>query len=79
MPSKRTFHRYVVKVEILSKDPIPGDMPLSEMVNTEDYSVDWEIEHGYMTGPEMAKALIAQRSDPEIFGLTEDGEGDPDA
>jgi hypothetical protein len=77
-PSTRKFYRTVLTVEVLSEEPL-GDVfgleDLASRVSTGDCSGDYKVStEEILNGPAMAKALIAQHSDPEFFGLTEDGE-----
>ena len=78
MPSKRRFCRTVVKVEVLSEEPLPERLPLEGLAHsiTEgDCSGVVSVEEaGELDGPGAAKALRAQGSDPCFFELTEDGE-----
>jgi hypothetical protein len=77
--STRKFYRTVVTVEILSEDPFDGTQDL-------EY-IDWAITDGDCSGRKTvtvdnaeldglaaAALLVAQGSDPEFFGLTEEGE-----
>jgi hypothetical protein len=77
--STRKFYRTVIQVEILSESPYDSPESLKQ--------VDYDISEGHCSGdvtfvtlneqvdgPAMAKLLLAQRSDPEFFSLTEDGE-----
>jgi hypothetical protein len=72
-----TYYRQVFEIEVLSDDePIDGDLE----------NIRYQITDGHCSGviheticetvtPErMAKLLIAQGSDPEFFGLNENGE-----
>lgn len=72
----RKFYKRVVRVEILSEDPI-GEVTLetiAEQVMTGDWDgwTEWE-DLQEMNGKEAAEALISHQADPEFFGLTEDG------
>lgn len=76
--TKRKFHRYVVRVEILSEDELNlsamGLSGISYAITEGDCSGDYEIaEHQKVDGATMAKLLIAQGSDPGFFQLTENG------
>lgn len=76
MPSTRKFYRAVFHYEVLSEEPIE-DMSLED--------IDYECRDGHcsgqflgvdrseLTGPEMAKALQNQASDPGFFQLDEEG------
>ena len=73
---KRKFYRAVFHYEVLSEEPI-------EDASLED--IDYECRDGHwsgqflgvdrseLTGPEAAKALQAQGSEPEFFQLDEEG------
>lgn len=81
----RTFYKAVFSIEVLSEEPI-DDMTLEdiEYAITEGHcsGVITKSDTVEMTGPEMAKALLAQGSDAEFFQLDDDGndlsEGDED-
>ena len=76
MSSKRTFHKYEIRVVVLTEDPIPDDASLEEIAHQGvegDYSIDWKIDHAPIDAPTTAKLLLKQRSDPEFFGLDENG------
>lgn len=77
MPSNRKFYRAVFHYEVLSEEPIE-DMSLEDI----DYECRdghcsgaffGEVDRTELTGPEMAKALQTQGSDPEFFQLDEEG------
>lgn len=76
--SKRTFHKYVFKLEVLSEEELPEDLELSELAQAVEFGEcsgrRLDTEHEELDGPTTAKALIEQGSDPEFFDLTEDGE-----
>ena len=76
--TKRKFYRTTIQIEILSEEPYTS-------VSLED--INYDITDGHCSGElkdvvrneeksgkEMAALLMAQRSDPEFFQLTEDGE-----
>jgi hypothetical protein len=80
MLSKRKFYRTLIQVEILSEDPFnewPHDLPAIDYAitngpcsgNVTELVTDEECD-----GPSMVKLLKAQGSDPEFFGLTDEGE-----
>jgi hypothetical protein len=81
MDAQRMFYRTVLKLEVLSQDPIAYDeMELAdivEAVTTGDCSggVERVVLNEEVDGPTMARLLQAQGSDPGFFGLTEDGTG----
>ena len=73
----RKFYRRVVTIEILSEDEPAEWEDLSDLeyLMTEDHC-SGRTDVGFpeeVTPAQMAKLLIAQGSDPEFFGLTEDG------
>ena len=72
----RKFYKQIIQIELLSEDvPFEWD----NLVNINDAMLtDWsgkveEISCDEVTPEEMAKLLIAQDSDPEFFGLDENG------
>jgi len=74
---KRWFTRTILVLEILSEEELQDGMSLKD--------IDYEITEGHCSGQfistkvttvggkAMAKLLMKQGSDPEFFGLTEDG------
>ena len=72
----RKFYKTTFTVEVLSELPL-GDLGLED--------IQYEITEGHcsgvtttsevkeLSGPEMAKELLAQGSDPEFFDLDADG------
>lgn len=79
MKSKRQLYRQVFQYEILSEEPIPDCMSLSE--------IEYQTQEGHMSGrfletvvdeavdgPTMAKLLVEQGSDPDFFGLDQNGD-----
>lgn len=76
--STRKFYKTTYKVVLLSEDPMPDNLSLSdvEYAMTEGHcSGEFDLDSEEpLDGLAMAKALIAQRSDPEFLGLTKDGE-----
>ncbi len=77
MTSPRTFHRTVLKVEILSEDPYNFEdlAQVDRDITTGDCSGKTTIESSEkMDGKRCAEGLAAQGSDPGFFGLTDDGE-----
>ena len=81
MASKRKFYRTIVTVEVLSEEPylepVEDDdlQVLSYDIGVGDCSgrVNWG-ESQEVDGPTMARLLQEQASDPEFFGLDENGE-----
>lgn len=79
MPSKRKFYRTIFKIEVLSEEPVgnPSLQKIAYQIENGDWSGLCEIDEvNTVDGPEMAKLLEAQQSDPSFFRLTEDGEDD---
>jgi len=76
--SARKFYRTVIEVEVLSEEPFEYDTLYQVHCSiTEGHcsgTVTPKVKNEEVDGPAMAKLLIAQRSDPEFFGLTDDGE-----
>jgi hypothetical protein len=76
----RKFYKRVFHVEVLSEERIDPNLGLDEiMVLCNDGPCSGDIkfdEETEVEGPEMAKLLIAQRSDPSFFQLTDDGRDD---
>jgi len=76
MTSKRKFYKTVIRFEVLSEEPV-------EQVDLE--TLHYEVTEGrwsgrfldtteeILDGPQMAKALQEQSSDPEFFNLDSDG------
>ena len=77
MSKKRKFFRQVIEIEVLSEDvPLEWD-ELNDIEHAIIYGdcsgVVNETLREEVTGPEMAKLLIKQGSDPEFFMLTNKG------
>jgi hypothetical protein len=78
MPSKRTFYKTIIQVEVLSEEPIPDPLDLGQLYD-ETYDGEWSGRIVNMVSEELdglqaAKALWNQGSDSEFFRLSEDGE-----
>ena len=74
--NKRTFYKTIIEFEILSEEPI-GEVDL-EQIHYETIEGRWsgrflETSEKKLNGKQAARALIKQGSDPEFFGLDEDG------
>ena len=75
--SKRKFYRGVIEIEVLSEEPIPDPYELETLV--------YDITEGHCSGrartvvrkkvdgPQMARLLEEQGSDPGFFNLTPEG------
>ena len=80
MQSKRKFYKTELKVIIVSEDPVPEDMSLSEIGHEGergDYVVNSNrIASGneQIDAKQAARVLLDTGSEPEFFNLTEDGE-----
>ncbi len=80
--SSRKFYKTTYVVEVLSEEPIPDALDLKDVMveaETGSYSADVKSQETVeVDGPEMAKLLTGQRSEPAFFGLSADGEDEPD-
>jgi len=79
--SKRQFHKTIIKVTVLSEEPYDNtDVDqLAHDITDGDCSGEVQIVSSkVLTGRQAAKALQTQGSDPDFFGLTEDGGDDED-
>lgn len=76
MSNTKKYYRTIVKVEVLSEEPI-GDMDLSDIAHQGEYGdLSIHVDHGdpeEVDGKTMANLLIAQGSDPEFLGLDNEG------
>lgn len=74
---KKNFHRYVYTIEVLTEGPIPDHMSMVDILNEADYgsysSLILDTKSKKVNGKTMAKALMNQGSDPEFFGIDENG------
>lgn len=75
--SKRLFHKRVIRVVVLSEEPLPEDMSLQdidEAIGTGDCSgeVIWGNDL-VLDSKKIVKALQGQGSDPGFFQLNDDG------
>lgn len=72
------FYRTVIEIEVLSHDPLPDDLSLTDLaweIGDGEYSATMDtISADAIDGPTMAAALQGQGSDPAFLGLTEDGQ-----
>lgn len=74
------YYRTVVQVEVLSETPFEDQFPHENLtyIAREIYDGDCSgrvevMQSDELNGVAMAKALIAQGSDPGFFGLDKDG------
>lgn len=77
-PSKRTFHRYVVEVEVLSESEqdlsAMGLSGIAYAIIEGDCSGVYNItKHEVVDGKRMAELLLMQGSDSGFFQLDENG------
>ena len=78
MPSARKFYHTVLQTEVLSEEPFQWE----NLEDVEHHITDGgcsgrtiaTIDNKEKTGPEIAKLLLSQGTDPEFFGLTDAGE-----
>lgn len=81
-PSERVFYRSVIEIEVLSENPYPiEDMDLSSIVyDLEEGTCNGNVQVVMSSVPidaaEAVRRLMDSGSDPEFFGLTEDGADD---
>ena len=76
MASKRTFHRKVLEIEILSEWPYEavGLEQIANDITYGDCSGKWVVKvNEEIDGPRMAQLLLAQGSDPGFFQLDNEG------
>jgi len=78
MTSERPFYRNVITIEVLSEAPLGGEESLSYIESLIDVGacsgkVETTVENEQVDGRRMAQLLSDQESDPEFFGLDEDG------
>jgi hypothetical protein len=74
--SERKFYRTVITLEVLSEEPYNPDSlaQIAEDIMDGPCSGKWGITaQQTVDGPQMAKMLQEQGSDPDFFQLTEDG------
>lgn len=73
----KEFHRYTIVVTILTESTIPEEFELDTLWREcmeGYYSGAWDMTGDEILEPnEMAQALMDQGSNPEFFGLTDDG------
>jgi hypothetical protein len=78
IPSNRKFYRTVFQVEVLSEEPYENNnLDTLYYDITEGHcsgKVTKIVHNEEKTGPEIAKLLEAQSSEPEFFQLTPEGE-----
>ena len=76
-PSKRKFHRTVYQYELLTEEE-PGPLTLEGIhylaIEGHGSGMFLGATGEVVDGPQMAKLLISQGSDPEFFELDEHGD-----
>lgn len=77
MASKRKFYRTVIEYEVFSEEPIDDHASLADIAHECDHG-DWSgqyirVESKQVNGPEVAKGLQGQGSDPGFFQLDDEG------
>lgn len=75
---KKILFRTVIKLEILSEDPIPDGMAIAEIIreaNEGNYSAMFSeiVSNKIIFGKRAATLVLNQNSYPEFFGMDEDG------
>jgi hypothetical protein len=76
---ERTFFRSVITVEILSEDPIPNGLNLTEIDSEITCGALWSgrvtetLLNDQIDSAKMASLLNAQGNDPGLFGLDNEG------
>lgn len=74
----RKFYKTVMKLEILSEEPIPPGTEWEHVINEAkegDYSMrELGEKETVLNGKQAARALLLQGSDPSFFRLTKDGD-----
>lgn len=75
--SKKKYYRTIIKLEVLSEDPYEFQDIESTAFDITQGECSGEVSlpviSQELSGKKMAKALQAQGSDPEFFGLDADG------
>ncbi|MAH32736.1 MAG: hypothetical protein CMG78_12145 [Marinobacter sp.] len=76
--AKKIIHRTVIEVEVLSEQPIP-DTDSLEFIAREIIHGDWSGKWGVtgeheLSGTEAVEAIQNQGSDPQFFGIDENGD-----
>ena len=76
--SKRRFHRTLIRVEVLTEDPIEGDLSTKDLFHLSEYNgavSDTRVEsREEIDALEMSRNLQDNGVDPDYYGLTKDGE-----
>ena len=76
--TNRKFYKRVYRIEVLSESRIPDDLELRDvLVEAElgEYSADITDESDIvLNGADASQELMKQRSSPEFFRLTPDGD-----
>ena len=72
------FHQTMIFLQVLSEQPVPEDMSLTNVVakiGNGDYSGKEVRIPTEVDGPTMAQLLMDQGTDPEFFSLPEIADG----
>jgi len=75
---KKQIYRSVIRLEVLSDEPIPEDISLASIADqcdNGDYSgmSAWKVVNTPVKGKQAVKLIEAQGSDPEFFGMDKNG------
>jgi hypothetical protein len=74
---KKKLYKTVIQIEVLSEEPIPDGMSIEEIANEAmdgGYSMVSGIKSSkVIEGKRAANAAHAQGSDPDFFGMDENG------
>ncbi len=77
MVSKRQFYKYEITICVLTEDPIPLSLSVEDIADeamTGGYSmVSQKTSRTKIDGPEVAKLLEGQGTEPEFFSLDAEG------
>jgi hypothetical protein len=76
--AKKKIYKSVLKVEILSEEPLNDCLNLSDIdwqITNGDWSgaQGWDSRNTELVGKEAAEATMHQGSDPEFFQMDKDG------
>lgn len=76
--AKKKIYKSVLKVAILSEEPLNDCLSLSDIdwqITNGDWSgaQEWDVHNTELVGKEAADATLHQGSDPEFFMMDEEG------
>lgn len=79
--TNRKFHKTIIQVEVLSEEPFEYNTldDVARAINDDCSGATTTVSTETLDGKQCAEALQEQASDPQFFGLTEDGNDDPDS